>query len=152
SESVSVRARLRGLDWTGAEAAFEWRQGQARSASASQVTVICVVYSRQGRLLSFASPRSIAPSIGLGSRRYLRGRPPRGPPLRLPTNRADGLGHDAPGRTLQRTRRAGGVNEIAPANRRDGKVGKGKQHVMQNRSIWRSGQPTFPHAWSNAGY
>src|SRR5262245_42559376 len=30
SESVSVRARLRGLDWTGAEAAFEWRQGQAR--------------------------------------------------------------------------------------------------------------------------
>src|SRR5262249_39702578 len=55
-------------------------------------------------------------------------------------------------RTLQRTRRAGGVNEIAPANRRDVKVGKGKQHVMQNRSIWRSGQPTFPHAWSNAGY
>src|SRR5262249_11554488 len=66
--------------------------------------------------------------------------------------RADGLGHDDQGRTLQRTRRAGGVNEIAPANRRDGKVGKGKQHVMQNRSIWRSGQPTFPHAWSNAGY
>src|SRR5262249_17502150 len=29
-KSVSVRARLRGLDWTGAEAAFEWRQGQAR--------------------------------------------------------------------------------------------------------------------------
>jgi hypothetical protein len=40
------------------------------------------------------------------------------------------------GRTLQRTRRAGGVNEIAPATRRDVKVGKGKQHVMQNRSIW----------------
>src|SRR5262249_28220292 len=53
--------------------------------------------------------------------------------------RADGLGHDDQGRTLQRTRRAGGVNEIAPANRRDVKVGKGKQHVMQNRSIWRSG-------------
>src|SRR5262249_44140932 len=66
--------------------------------------------------------------------------------------RADGLGHDDQGRTLQRTRRAGGVNEIAPAKRRDVKVGEGKQHVMQNRSIWRSGQPTFPHAWSNAGY
>ena len=50
--------------------------------------------------------------------------------------RADGLGHDEQGRTLQRTRRAGGVNEIAPATRRDAKVGKGKQHVMQNRSIW----------------
>ena len=33
------------------------------------------------------------------------------------------------------------MNEIAPASRRDVKVGKDKQHVMQIRSIRRSGQP-----------
>jgi hypothetical protein len=38
--------------------------------------------------------------------------------------RADGVGHDAQGRTLQGTRRAGGVNEIAPDVRRDVKVGR----------------------------
>jgi hypothetical protein len=58
----------------------------------------------------------------------------------------------ARGETLQGTDRACGINEIASDLRRDVKVGKGKQHVMQNRSIWRSGQPTFPHALSNAGY
>src|SRR5262245_11593680 len=26
------------------------------------------------------------------------------------------------------------------------------EYVMQKRSIWRSGQPTFPHALPNAGY
>ena len=29
---------------------------------------------------------------------------------------------------------------------------EGEQHVMQSRSIWRSGQPTYPHALSNAGF
>jgi hypothetical protein len=63
-------------------------------------------------------------------------RPTKVAAIALANKLADGLGHDEQGRTLQRTRRAGGVNEIAPATRRDVKVGKGKQHVMQNRSIW----------------
>ena len=37
---------------------------------------------------------------------------------------AHGLGHDGQGRALQATRRAGRVNEIAPVNRRDVKVGR----------------------------
>jgi len=55
---------------------------------------------------------------------------------------AHGLGHDGQGRALQATRCAGGVNEIAPDSRRDVKVGRAEQHVMQSRSIRRSGQPT----------
>jgi transposase len=37
---------------------------------------------------------------------------------------ANGLGHDGQGRAIQGTRRACGVNEIAPDNRRDVKVGR----------------------------
>src|SRR5262249_37886955 len=73
-----------GLDWCRSSIRVEARTGSA--ASASKVTVICVACSRQARLLSFAMPRSMAPSIGLGSRRYWRGGPPRSPLLRLPTN------------------------------------------------------------------
>src|SRR5262249_35625103 len=86
SASVSGRARLVGLDWTGAESSIRVEARTGSAASASKVTVICVACSRQARLLSFAMPRSMAPSIGLGSRRYWRGGPPRSPPLRLPTN------------------------------------------------------------------
>ena len=39
-------------------------------------------------------------------------------------DRQDGLGHDGQGRALQGTRRARGVNEIAPDIRRDVKVGR----------------------------
>jgi transposase len=53
-------------------------------------------------------------------------------------------------RALQATRRTCGVNEIASDIRRDVKVGKGEQHVMQSRSIRRSGQPTCAIALSNA--
>ena len=65
---------------------------------------------------------------------------------------ADGLGHDGQGRAIQETRRACGVNEIASDIRRDVKVGKGEQHVMQSRSIRRSGQPTCAIAFLNACY
>ena len=64
--------------------------------------------------------------------------------------RPDGLGHDGEGRALQESRRACSVNEIASDIRRDVKVGKGEQHVMQSRSIRRSGQPTCANALSNA--
>ena len=53
-------------------------------------------------------------------------------------------------KTLQGTCRARGINEIASDIRRDVKVGKGEQHVMQSRSIRRSGQPTCASALSNA--
>ena len=39
-------------------------------------------------------------------------------------DRADGLGHDGQGRAIQGTRRACGINEIAPDIRRDVKVGR----------------------------
>ena len=67
-------------------------------------------------------------------------------------DRPDGLGDDGQGRELQGTRRTCGVNEIASDIRRDVKVGKGEQHVMQSRSIRRSGQPTCAIALSNAGF
>ena len=66
--------------------------------------------------------------------------------------RQNGLGDDGQGRTLQRTRRACGVNEIAPGIRRDVEGWEGEQHVMQSRSIRRSGQPTCASASSNAGF
>ena len=50
------------------------------------------------------------------------------------------------------TRRACGVNEIAPVIRRDVEGWEGEQHVMQSRSIRRSGQPTCASASSNAGF
>jgi hypothetical protein len=44
-------------------------------------------------------------------------------------------------------------NEVAPDIRRDVKVGRSEQHVMQSRSIRRSGQPTCAIALlSNAGF
>jgi len=39
-------------------------------------------------------------------------------------NRPNGLGHDGQGRAIQGTRRACAINEIAPDNRRDVKVGR----------------------------
>ena len=67
-------------------------------------------------------------------------------------DRQDGVGDDGQGRTLQRTSRTRGVNEIAPTIRRDVKVGRGEQHVMQSRSIRRSGQPKRARALSNASF
>jgi transposase len=60
------------------------------------------------------------------------------------------LGHDGQGRALQATRSACAVNEIAPDNRRDVKGWESEQHIMQDRSIRRSGQPTCAIASSNA--
>jgi hypothetical protein len=39
------------------------------------------------------------------------------------------------GERYKEPNRAGGLNKIAPAIRRDVTVGKGKQHVMQSQSI-----------------
>ena len=59
------------------------------------------------------------------SRPCWRGGRPRLRLLRSPTrSRADGLGHDGQGRAIQGTRRACAINEIAPGNRRDVKVGR----------------------------
>jgi hypothetical protein len=44
------------------------------------------------------------------------------------------------------------VNEIASDIRCDVKGWEGKQHVMQSRSIRRSGQPTRARALSNARF
>ena len=65
-------------------------------------------------------------------------------------DRADGLGDAGEGRALQGTGRARGLKEITPDIRRDAMVGEDEQHVMQSRSIRRSGQPTWATASSNA--
>jgi hypothetical protein len=66
-------------------------------------------------------------------------------------DRAHGLGDNDQGRALQGTRRTSGMKEIAPANiRRDVNGWEGEQHVMQSRSIRRSGQPTWAIASPNA--
>jgi hypothetical protein len=58
-------------------------------------------------------------------------------------DRADGLGHDGQGRALQMTSSTCAVKEIASNHRRHVKVWEGQQHVIQSRSIRRSGQPTL---------
>jgi len=65
-------------------------------------------------------------------------------------DRSHGLGDDDERGALQGTRRTGGVKEIAPGIRRDVNGWEGEQHVMQSRSIRRSGQPTRASALSNA--
>jgi transposase len=59
------------------------RTGSA--ASASKVTAICAACSWPGRSPSSAMPKSMAPSIGHGSRHCWRGGPPRSLPSRSPT-------------------------------------------------------------------
>jgi transposase len=55
------------------------------AASANRVTAICAACSWPEHSPSSAMPRSMAPSIGTGSRRCRRGARPRLPPSRLPT-------------------------------------------------------------------
>ena len=73
---------------------------------------------------SSATPRSMAPSIGPGSQHCWHDGRRRSPPSRSLKDGTDGLGDDGQGRALQGTCRACGVNEIAPDNRRDVKVGR----------------------------
>src|ERR1039457_4015961 len=61
----------------------EARTGSA--ASANRVTAICAAYSWPVHSPSSPTPRSMAPSIGPGSRRCWRGAMQRLPPSRLPT-------------------------------------------------------------------
>ena len=94
------------------------------AASASEAIAICAACSRLEHSPSSAMRRSMAPGIGRGSHRCCaaahQGRRHRA----RQQDRADGLGHDGQGRALQGTRRASGVNEIAPNIRRDVKVGR----------------------------
>ena len=59
------------------------RTGSA--VSANKATAICAACSWRARSPSFAMPRSMAPSIGRGSRHCWRGGRPRSPPLHSPT-------------------------------------------------------------------
>jgi hypothetical protein len=65
-------------------------------------------------------------------------------------DRSHGLGDDDERGALQGTRRTVGMKEIASGIGRDVNGWEGKQHVMQSRSIRRSGQPTRASALSNA--
>ena len=67
-------------------------------------------------------------------------------------DRQNGLGHDGQRRALQGTRRTCGVTRSRRNIRRDVKGWEGEQHVMQGRSIRRSGQPRCASASLNAGY
>ncbi|MET4232698.1 hypothetical protein ABIA85_005988 [Bradyrhizobium sp. LA6.10] len=66
--------------------------------------------------------------------------------------RQDGLGYDGQERALPGTGRAGGLNDIAPDIPASRNGWEDEQHVMQCRSIRRSGQPTWATASSNACY
>ena len=139
-----------GLGWCRGSAQAAARTGSA--VSANKVTAICATCSWPARSPLSAMPRSTAPSMavahGIAGAAADEDRRHRA----CQQDRQNGLGDDGQGRALQATRRACGVNEIAPGIWRDVKVGKGEQHVMQSRSIRRSGQPSYPLALSNAGY
>ena len=72
-----------GLDWCRSSTRAGARTGSA--VSANKATAICAACSWRARSPSFAMPRSMAPSIGLGSRHCWRGGRPRSPPLHSPT-------------------------------------------------------------------
>ena len=64
----------------------------------------------------------------------------------------NGLGHDGFGRAVQLSGRTEGLTRSRRVSWRDVKVGEAEQHVMQSRSIRRSGQPTWATALLNARF
>jgi hypothetical protein len=149
-QGVSIGTRLLSLDRAGTEAELErgerqaWQHQQTRRSLSTQL-----VHDRRARCdPPCETPRDQASALAYGvvsapahkGRRH-RARQQDGP---------NGMGNDDQGRAIQGTRRTRGVNEIASGIRRDVTIGKGEQHVMQSRSIRRSGQPTRASALSNA--
>src|SRR6266404_8331895 len=139
-----------GLDRAGAEAELEWGQRQARQHQQTRRSLSAqLVHSRCARRDPLCeAPRYQASAVAYGvvgaaAHQSCRHRA-------CQQDGPNGLGNDDQGRALQGTRRTRGVKEIASSIRRDVTVGKGEQHVMQSRSIRRSGQPTRATAWSNA--
>jgi transposase len=124
SEGVPIRKGLLGLDRARAEAELEWRQGQAwqyqqtrRSLSAQPVhdrrlgcDPLCQNPWHRASALAHGTTGA-ATDEGRGHRARQQ-------------DRQDGVGDDGQERTLQRTRRARGVNEIASGIRCDVKVGR----------------------------
>ena len=147
---LSGQARLLGLDWARPQAELERRQGPARQYQQTRRPLSAQpVHDRRARRDPLCQdPRYKASALahGIAGAATHEGRGHRA----RQQDRQDGVGDDGQGRRLQRTSRTRGVNEIAPTIRRDVKVGRGEQHVMQSRSIRRSGQPTLATALSNA--
>ena len=100
----------------------EARTGSA--VSANKETAICAACSWPACSPSSAMPRSMAPNIGHGSPRCCTAANQGCCYRARQQDCTDGLGHDGQGRAIQGTRRACGVNEIAPGIRRDVKVGR----------------------------
>jgi transposase len=124
SEGVPIRKGLLGLDRARAEAELEWRQGQAwqyqqtrRSLSAQPVHDRC---TRRDPPCQNPWHRASALAYRVADAATNEGRGHRA----RQQDRQDGVGDDGQERTLQRTRRARGVNEIASGIRCDVKVGR----------------------------
>ena len=152
SEGLPVGTELLGLDRARAEAAFKRGQAQARQYQQARRSLPAQpVHRRRPRrhpLCQAPWHKASTLAYGIVGAAADQGRRHRS----RQQDRQNGLGHDGQGRALQGTRRACGVNEIAPVIRRDVDGWKGEQHVMQCRSIRRSGQPTCASASSNAGF
>ena len=147
--SDQVATSRPGSGWWRSSTQAGARTGSA--VSASKVTAICAACSMAGALAVIR----YAKIHGTKHRPWLTALLARRPSKVAAIALANKIARIAwaimvPRRALQGTRRACGVNEIAPDLRRDVTVGKGEQHVMQSRSIRRSGQPTCASALSNA--
>ena len=140
-QDLPIRSQFLGLDRARAETAFEWGQGQARQ------------YQQKGdrylRGLFVAGALAViryAKIHGTKHRPWLTALLARKPTKVAAIALANKLARMA--WAMMARASATGIpsrwrrNEIAPDTRRDVKVGRGEQHVMQSRSIRRSGQPT----------
>ena len=151
-EGFPVGTRFFGLDRARAEAELERRQRKARwNNQARRPIPAQPIHSRRagGHSLredawhqaSALAHRAVGAAADQSGCRCARQQ-----------DRAHGLGHDEQRRALQGVCRVGAISEVASVSRRDVKVGKDKQHVMQIRSIRRSGQPTSARASQNARF
>ena len=124
SQGIPLGTELLSLDRARAEAALERGQGQARQYQQARRSLSAQpVHRRSTRRHSLCQdPRHKASALadGIAGAETDQG----GRHRARQQDRQDGLGLDGQGRALQGTRRACGVNVVAPVIRRDVKVGR----------------------------
>jgi hypothetical protein len=149
---LPIRSQLLGLDRASTQTALERGSGQARqyqparrSLSAQPVRgrrtrrhPLCQDSRHQASALGYSVTHAATP----------QGRSHRACQQACP----NGLGHDGFGRAVQLSGRTEGLMRSRRVSWRDVKLGEGEQHVMQSRSIRRSGQPIWARALSNARF
>jgi transposase len=147
-----IRPQLLGLDRASTQTALERGSGQARQYQQARRSLSAqpVRGRRTRRHPLCQDSRHQASALGYSVTHAAthQGRSHRACQQACP----NGLGHDGFGRAVQLSGRTEGLTRSRRVSWRDVKVGEGEQHVMQSRSIRRSGQPTWATALLNARF